>query len=372
MIASAASVGIRLEGVTKVFDANTVIDNIDLTIKPGSLTTLLGPSGCGKTTILRLIAGLETATAGHIWIGDQDVTDLSASHRDVAMVFQSYALFPHMTVGENVGYGLKVQKVPKAEREKRVAKALADVGLAGFEERYIDQMSGGQQQRVAVARALILEPKVMLFDEPLSNLDTKLRRSMREDIRQLQQKTGITSVYVTHDQSEALAVSDEVVVMDAGLIAQIGSPEDLYRRPSSAFVATFMGEANILEADVSRQGQSLVVVIDGARLELDDTRAGLPEGKARVAVRPESIRLVPEGAAPGPSGTVKACSYVGAATEYEIDCDGGEVFAVVPAGAPVFGPGRRVALAIDSTGVAVFAEFDAGNIPAGEKKPILA
>ncbi len=356
MIATAASVGIRLQGVTKVFDTNTVIDNIDLTIRSGSLTTLLGPSGCGKTTILRLIAGLETATSGQIWIGDQDVTALSASHRDVAMVFQSYALFPHMTVGENVGYGLKVQNVPRAERDERVAKALADVGLAGFGPRYIDQMSGGQQQRVAVARALILQPKVMLFDEPLSNLDTKLRRSMREDIRELQQKTGITSVYVTHDQSEALAVSDEVVVMDAGRIAQIGTPEDLYRRPGSAFVATFMGEANILDATVERQGATLVVGIGGARLELADARPGLPEGEAQVAVRPESIRLVAEGRVQGPAGTVKACAYVGAATEYEIECAGAGVFAIVPAGQPVFGPGSRVTLAIDPVGVAVFAE----------------
>ena len=351
------SVGIRLEGVTKIFDDNVVLDAIDLAIKPGSLTTLLGPSGCGKTTILRLIAGLEMANGGRILMGEDDVTALSASHRDVAMVFQSYALFPHMTVGENVGYGLKVQKVPPKERGERVEKALAEVGLAGFSGRFIDQLSGGQQQRVAVARALILEPKVMLFDEPLSNLDTKLRRSMREDIRRLQQRTGITSVYVTHDQSEALAVSDEVVVMSAGRIAQIGQPEDLYRRPDSAFVATFMGDANIMRARVSSSGGTVRVVLGGAELTLSDSRKGLPQGEGKVAIRPESIRLIPVSETDvGPRGTVIATAYVGFATEYMIACDGTEVFAVVPAGAAIHAPGSEVRLVVDPVGVALFTQ----------------
>ncbi len=358
MSGSNASVGIRLEAVTKVFDDNVVLDKIDLVIKPGSLTTLLGPSGCGKTTILRLIAGLEMADGGHILMGDQDVTALSASHRDVAMVFQSYALFPHMTVGENVGYGLRVQKVPPKERDERVEKALSEVGLAGYSGRYIDQLSGGQQQRVAVARAIILEPKVMLFDEPLSNLDTKLRRSMREDIRRLQQRTGITSVYVTHDQSEALAVSDEVVVMSAGHIAQIGQPEDLYRRPDSAFVATFMGDANIMRARVRAAGRGAFKVdIGGFELDIADPRNGLPEGTANIAVRPEAIRLAAgSDGGMGPLGTVTASSYVGYAIEYMVAYEDEEVFVVMPSGTAVFAPGDPVRLLIDPVGVALFAD----------------
>jgi len=353
MTANTASCRITLEGVTKAFDGNVVIDAIDLDIKAGSLTTLLGPSGCGKTTILRLIAGLEMANAGRIRIGEQDVTAQSASHRDVAMVFQSYALFPHMTVEENVGYGLKVQKVAPAERRERVRAALADVGLAGFGERYIDQMSGGQQQRVAVARALILEPKVMLFDEPLSNLDTKLRRSMREDIRRLQQGTGITSVYVTHDQSEALAVSDEVVVMSAGKIAQIGTPEELYRRPTSTFVATFMGDANILKGMAVSGGGAFSVEIDGYRLALAGVRPGVSAGPVSIAVRPESMRLLRPGTGDGLPAEVRSWAYVGSSNEYMVDHRGEEMFVVTPAGSEVFRPGEAVKVAIDPFGVAV-------------------
>lgn len=347
------SIGVSLRNVVKTFGSNTVLNGIDLEIAPGSLTTLLGPSGCGKTTILRLIAGLELPSSGQVFIGDDDVSTHSASQRDVAMVFQSYALFPHMTVGENVGYGLKVQKVPKDERRARVADALGSVGLAGLEERFIDQLSGGQQQRVAVARALILEPHVMLFDEPLSNLDTKLRRQMRDDIRRLQQETGITSVYVTHDQNEALSVSDSVVVMKEGSIAQIGSPEDLYHRPNSAFVATFMGDANIMDAELLEDGGKAVVRIRDAELKLSSA-GGAAAGAVRVAIRPEALSLAPvngEGAAL--RGVVASRAYIGSATEYLLTHDGQELFAVMPAGAQVFEVGEEVALTINSVGVAI-------------------
>lgn len=201
-----------LKNVTKSFGKATVIDNLNLSIKKGTMVTLLGPSGCGRTTVLRLVAGLENPTSGQIFIDGEDVTHNSIQQRDICIVFQSYALFPHMSIGDNVGYGLKMQGVPKAEREQRIKEALELVDLAGFEDRYVDQISGGQQQRVALARALILKPKVLLFDEPLSNLDANLRRSMREKIRELQQRLNITSLYVTHDQSEAFAVSDQVIV----------------------------------------------------------------------------------------------------------------------------------------------------------------
>lgn len=203
-----------LKNVTKSFGKVTVIDNLNLSIPQGKMVTLLGPSGCGKTTVLRLVAGLENPTSGQIFIDGEDVTQSSIQHRDICIVFQSYALFPHMSIGDNVGYGLKMQGVPKEERLQRVKEALELVDLGGFEDRFVDQISGGQQQRVALARALILKPKVLLFDEPLSNLDANLRRSMREKIRELQQRLNITSLYVTHDQSEAFAVSDEVIVMN--------------------------------------------------------------------------------------------------------------------------------------------------------------
>jgi len=348
------SIGVSLRNVVKMFGNNTVLNGIDLEIAPGSLTTLLGPSGCGKTTILRLIAGLELPTSGQVFIGDEDVSTHSASQRDVAMVFQSYALFPHMTVGENVGYGLKVQKVPPTERAARVADALGSVGLSGFESRFIDQLSGGQQQRVAVARALILEPHVMLFDEPLSNLDTKLRRQMRDDIRRLQQETGITSVYVTHDQNEALAVSDQVVVMKEGGIAQIGPPESLYHRPNSAFVATFMGDANILDAELLREDNEAFVRIRQSRVPLGDKAAEMPAGPVRVAIRPEALSLSAPGSGEGGfTGHVTSRAYIGSATEYLLDSDGEELFAVISAGAPVYAPGADVRITIDPVGVAV-------------------
>ncbi|EMG2535167.1 TPA: ferric ABC transporter ATP-binding protein, partial [Escherichia coli] len=232
---------VELRNVTKRFGSNTVIDNINLTIPQGQMVTLLGPSGCGKTTILRLVAGLEKPSEGQIFIDGEDVTHRSIQQRDICMVFQSYALFPHMSLGENVGYGLKMLGVPRAELKARVKEALAMVDLEGFEDRFVDQISGGQQQRVALARALILKPKVLLFDEPLSNLDANLRRSMRDKIRELQKQFDITSLYVTHDQSEAFAVSDTVLVMNKGHIMQIGSPQDLYRQPASRFMASFMG-----------------------------------------------------------------------------------------------------------------------------------
>jgi len=272
------------------------LSEIDLEINKGDFISLIGPSGCGKTTILRLIAGLELPTSGKVILGDEDVSVLSASQRDVAMVFQSYALFPHMTVGQNVGYGLKMQGIARDERKERVKDALDSVGLDGFQDRYIDQMSGGQQQRVAVARALILEPKVILFDEPLSNLDSKLRRQMREDICRLQQELGVTSVYVTHDQDEALAVSDDVVVMRDGEIAQQGSPKELYLQPNSKFVATFMGDANIVKGDVIEAGPKTMLRIDDVEIEtVKPMDLGHLGKNIEIAIRPEALSLTSTG-----------------------------------------------------------------------------
>ena len=282
-----------LKNITKSFGKATVIDNLDLTIKRGSMVTLLGPSGCGKTTVLRLVAGLESPTEGQIFIDGEDVTKSSIQNRDICIVFQSYALFPHMSIGDNVGYGLKMQGVDAEERKQRVKEALELVDLAGFEDRYVDQISGGQQQRVALARALVLKPKVLLFDEPLSNLDANLRRSMREKIRELQQRLNITSLYVTHDQTEAFAVSDEVIVMNKGKIMQKAPAKELYQYPNSLFLASFMGESSIFDGRLE-QGK---VTINGYQFVLPNAeKFALADGECLVGIRPEAVKLKSEGA----------------------------------------------------------------------------
>lgn len=350
---------VQLIDVVKSFGDNTVLHNIDLDIKAGSLTTLLGPSGCGKTTILRLIAGLELPTSGKVILGDEDVSVLSASQRDVAMVFQSYALFPHMTVGENVGYGLKMQGIGKQERSEQVKKALNSVGLDGFQDRYIDQMSGGQQQRVAVARALILKPKVMLFDEPLSNLDSKLRRQMREDIRRLQQELGITSVYVTHDQDEALAVSDEVVVVRDGVISQQGTPKELYLQPNSKFVATFMGDANIIKGEVIETGEKSRLKIDEFEIETDmPMDASLINKTIEVAIRPEALSLTSsdDNTHAGLDCSIISKAYIGSAIEYAVEWHEQELFLVSATGSQEFEIGDNAKVLITPPGIAPIPE----------------
>ena len=296
-----------LKNVTKAFGKSVVIDDLDLTIKRGTMVTLLGPSGCGKTTILRLVAGLENPTSGQIFIDGEDVTKSSIQNRDICIVFQSYALFPHMSIGDNVGYGLRMQNVSKEERKQRVKEALELVDLAGFEDRYVDQISGGQQQRVALARALVLKPKVLLFDEPLSNLDANLRRAMREKIRELQQSLGITSLYVTHDQTEAFAVSDEVIVMNKGKIMQKAPAKDLYQRPNSLFLANFMGESSIFPAKL----QGNTVNMHGYELALNNAaQFNLPDGDCLAGVRPEAVYLHETGTE-AQRCTIKSAVYMG-------------------------------------------------------------
>ncbi len=317
---------IHFAGVSKVYPGSvTAVDDISLHIEAGTLVTLLGPSGCGKTTTLRLIAGLEMASAGRIAIGDEDVTLVPATERDVSMVFQSYALFPHMTVAENVGYGLRFSGHPKADIPARVAAGLDLVGLADYTARLPSELSGGQQQRVAVARALVLEPRVLLFDEPLSNLDAKLRRRVREEIREIQGKLGLTVVYVTHDQEEALAVSDRIIVMSQAVIAQDGTPRQLYEAPESAFVADFIGEANVLDCEV--------IAVEGARarvqlgpLVLDLPSRGRAAGPARLTVRPDRVGL---GSGEGVPGRVRRSTYVGRHMEVTLESEIGEIFVLL-------------------------------------------
>ena len=337
--------------VVKRYGAFTAVDDISFTIEKGTLVTLLGPSGCGKTTTLRLVAGLEHATAGRIEIGGRDVTALSAAERDVSMVFQSYALFPHMSVLENAAYGLRASGVKRGQAEAMAREKLALVGLVGFESRLPSELSGGQQQRVAVARAIVLEPKVLLFDEPLSNLDAKLRRHVREEIRSLQQELGLTVIYVTHDQQEALAVSDRIIVMQSGRIAQDGAPRDLYERPANRFIADFIGDANLLPVTLRRTAGAMAEVTLGG-LTLVVPHLGAVDGPAELAVRPQAVRI---GAAEGVEATVVKAAYLGSHMEYDVTIHGldAPIFVMDTDVAHPRAPGSRAILAFELTGVAV-------------------
>ncbi|MCI6586374.1 MAG: ABC transporter ATP-binding protein [Oscillibacter sp.] len=314
--------GVRLEHISKIYqDPKTgkdfyAVKDTSLTIEPGSFVTLLGPSGCGKTTTLRMIAGFESPDEGEIYLGDEAINELTPNKRDTAMVFQSYALLPHYNVFDNVAYGLKLRKVPKDEIKDRVMRILDLVELTGMEGRMTNQLSGGQQQRVALARALVIEPSVLLFDEPLSNLDAKLRVSMRTEIRRIQQTLGITAVYVTHDQAEAMAISDNIIIMNKGVIAQMGSPEEIYHHPKSEFVADFIGEVNFLTGElVSRSGNQCTMRISGHDVTVDNPD-GFDVGKTcKLVLRPEAGILADEGALP--CKVVLSC-FMGAYQNYHV------------------------------------------------------
>ena len=297
------AVSIQIQGLVKRFGATTALDHVDLEIQPGELFFLLGPSGCGKTTLLRHIAGFYTPDEGTIRIGGEDVTNVPPHRRDTGMVFQSYALWPHMTLAENVAFGLQMRKVPKAEAAERVRAALAAVKMEDKASRKPNQLSGGQQQRVALARALVVQPRCLLLDEPLSNLDAKLRLEMRLEIRRICKESGLTAVYVTHDQKEALSIADRLAVMQAGRLEQVGSPLEVYRKPKNRFVASFIGETNFLPPDFF-----------GAQ-------ASFP-GAGALSVRPEVVRL---GAPPAGTpalrfkGTVHGTVYLGETAEHLLD-----------------------------------------------------
>ena len=332
----------------KQYGAVRAVDDIAFTIEPGTLVTLLGPSGCGKTTTLRLIAGLEMATSGQILISGEDVTLRSAADRDVSMVFQSYALFPHMSVFENVAYGPTVQRQPKARVYELVHEKLSLVGLSGLENRSPSELSGGQQQRVAVARALVMEPQVLLFDEPLSNLDAKLRRRVREEIRELQLKLNLTVAYVTHDQEEALAVSDRIIVMENGRIAQIGTPAELYEQPASRFVADFIGDANLIPAELIEERGARALVRLGP-IDLDLPRRGAGKGPVTLALRAEGICLhkSPPDVPALPARVVKA-AYLGKHREYAVTTSLGDFFVVDRSDMGLLPPGSEAWITIGS------------------------
>ena len=309
--------GVRLEHISKIYkDPKTgkdfyAVHDANIEIEPGSFVTLLGPSGCGKTTTLRMIAGFESPDEGEIYLGNEPINALTPNKRDTAMVFQSYALLPHYNIFDNVAYGLKLRKVPADEIKRKVTDILGLVGLEGMENRMTNQLSGGQQQRVALARALVIEPGVLLFDEPLSNLDAKLRVSMRTEIRRIQQEAGITAVYVTHDQSEAMAISDKVIIMKGGLVEQISTPQEAYYYPNNKFVADFIGEANFIKGTVKKQD---VVEIQGTEIEC-------ATGSLDVGTECDIV-LRPEGATLSDTGSIKGCvkysCFMGAYQDYHV------------------------------------------------------
>jgi spermidine/putrescine transport system ATP-binding protein len=317
---------VRLDRVTKRFHDVTAVDNLSLDIEAGEFFSLLGPSGCGKTTTLRMIGGFEETSAGTIYLGDADVTDLPPFRRDVNTVFQNYALFPHLTVFDNVAFGLRRRKTAEDEVRRRVAEMLELVELPGYERRRPAQLSGGQQQRVALARALINHPKVLLLDEPLGALDLKLRKQMQIELKRIQTEVGITFIYVTHDQEEAMTMSDRIAVMRAGHIEQLGSPEDLYERPTTAFVAGFLGVSNLLEGEISSQDDAFSSVRTGDGTTLRAPADGMTVGaRVRVGVRPEKLRVTPLTADVATSadpelnaldGTILDASYIGVSTQY--------------------------------------------------------
>jgi iron(III) transport system ATP-binding protein len=300
----------------------TAVHDVNLEIQKGELVTLLGPSGCGKTTTLRMIAGFEFPTAGRIVLDGEEINSLPPHKREMSMVFQSYALFPHLTVFENVAYGLNVQRLSKKTIAERVGRVLDLVHLQGYGDRAPGQLSGGQQQRVALARALVMEPKVLLMDEPLSNLDAKLREEMRTEIRRIQKTLNITSVYVTHDQIEAMTLSDRIVVMNEGVIEQIGSPVEIYRFPNSRFVANFIGRANFIDGVVLNQKNSRLTVRSlGESITLSNIKREFREGEpVTLIVRPEMIQIKKKGGLY--QGTVRQSVYLGDMIEYAVDVDG--------------------------------------------------
>ena len=349
--------GVRLEHISKIYqDPKTgknfyAVHDTTLDIEPGTFVTLLGPSGCGKTTTLRMIAGFESPDEGEIYLGGEAINSLTPNKRDTAMVFQSYALLPHYNVFDNVAYGLKIRRLPKEEIRERVLNILKLVEMEGMESRMTNQLSGGQQQRVALARALVLEPGVLLFDEPLSNLDAKLRVTMRTEIRKIQQKVGITAIYVTHDQSEAMSISDKIIIMSKGKVEQIGTPREIYYHPNSKFVADFIGEANFLDAQVlSENGEKARIRVAGEEIEVNNFAHARAGDKSELVIRPEAAKLSETGVL---EGTVTLSTFVGSYQYYQMLVDGMEIQITDynPVNRRIYEVGEKAFLEFDPRGV---------------------
>ena len=364
------SVNIRIQNAVKKYGDNVVIPDLSLDIKEGEFFTLLGPSGCGKTTLLRMIAGFNSIEGGDFYFGDRRINDLDPSKRNIGMVFQNYAIFPNMTVEKNVEFGLKNRNVSKEDRAVEVKKFLKLMQIEDYAERMPEKLSGGQQQRVALARALVIKPDVLLMDEPLSNLDAKLRIEMRTAIKQLQNSIGITTVYVTHDQEEAMAVSDRIAVFNHGVIQQIGTPKALYQRPANLFVANFIGHSNELEGSLTKEnGQMVLSVCDDYSFVLNNVKEEhCQEGvlPVKLAVRPEEW-IIQEETEPGIAGTIIDSIFLGLNTHYLIQLSNGkEVEAVKESEIDSILPkGKNVKLQIKSHKVNVFLEGGSENILQG-------
>jgi len=381
---SSKSSNVSLVNLTKKFKSLDgsgeviAVNSINLEIKTGELVTILGPSGCGKTTTLRMVAGFEFPTEGSIMIGGRDVAPVPPNKRGISMVFQSYALFPHLNIYENIAYGLRVKKTPAPEIASRMSAILELMQLTSMAKRFPSQVSGGQQQRIALARAIIIEPSVLLFDEPLSNLDAKLREYMRDEVRKLQKRLGITSLYVTHDQDEAMAISDRIVIMQEGSIRQVGTPRQIYEHPGSKFVANFMGKANFLPVTVlGREGEAAVVGIEDKTIRVQKPgRAAPRQGSGTLVVRPEAVRLsrlsasaeatgaaataLPGAAAPAPIliGKIDHMTYFGSIARYEISAAGTSILAerYNPQAFELFEEGDSVGIDFEMDSVRVLPE----------------
>jgi iron(III) transport system ATP-binding protein len=333
---------ITIDEATRSFGKVAAVDNVSIAIRDGEFFTLLGPSGCGKTTLLRMVAGFCELDRGRILFGAERVDTLPAHRRNTGMVFQNYAIFPHLTVADNVAYGLRARKVAKADIDERIARVLKLIQLDGYQKRWPHQLSGGQLQRVAIARAVVIEPNVLLLDEPLSNLDAKLRIEMRTEIRRLQKALGITVIYVTHDQEEALSMSDRIAVMRSGRVEQIGEPRSIYEQPTNPFVARFVGTTNLLSGEVvHRDGNTAEIVAGGARLRIS-TPVGRVGDRVELSLRPEALRLLSKGeTAPAGwavlDGALEESEYLGAATRLNVRLSGGSVLQLMVQGMPVAG-----------------------------------
>ncbi|HEY8363536.1 MAG TPA: ABC transporter ATP-binding protein [Tissierellaceae bacterium] len=353
------SKNVILRNVTKEFKGHNnegivrAVDNISLTINPGEFVTLLGPSGCGKTTTLRMIAGFETPTSGDIILGDENINNLPPNKRDIAMVFQSYALFPHYNVYENIAYGLRIHKMDPKLIDQKVSNIIDLVGLKGLEKRNPSQLSGGQQQRVALARALVMEPGVLLFDEPLSNLDAKLRVYMRKEIRKIQKELGLTSIYVTHDQAEAMSLSDRVIIMNKGKIEQIGTPQEIYQQPATEFIADFIGAANFVDGIIKgiEGNYNIVEMLSNiVRVPIKGENKFKVGEKVRAVIRPEAINVGEEGKF---SGRITLSTFMGSTQEYYVDVDKYSLFVEVsnPSARRIYEVGDNVKLDIQEESI---------------------
>ena len=356
---------ILIRNAVKRYGDHTVIPNLNLEIKDGELFTLLGPSGCGKTTLLRMIAGFNSIEGGEIYFNDTCINDMDPSKRNIGMVFQNYAIFPHLTVGDNVAFGLKNRKLEKEKIQVLTKQYLELMQIAEYASRMPNQLSGGQQQRIALARALVISPDVLLMDEPLSNLDAKLRLEMRSVIRHTQKSVGITTVYVTHDQEEAMAISDTIAVMDAGIIQHVGTPKDIYQRPKNLFVANFIGRTNIVPARIE---QNTLVFPSGYRIKLEQLKQ-IEDQEVQCSIRPEEFVISKQGDE-GIHGIVKEYSYLGLNTHYAVETQGSRMVEIVEESSleDELKPGQKVLLQVKKDKINIFNQEGSRNLIRSEAR----